>query len=79
MKHFKCIFSYPHGQATADLPAANANAALRNAVKIAGELRVTAIEIWDDDHLVQSRKLWAGPKPRVKREQPAKPERKTRH
>jgi len=79
VKHDKCVFSYPHGQATADLPAASANAALRNAVKIAGELRVTAIEIWDDDHLVQARKLWAGPKPRVKREKATNGERKTRH
>jgi len=62
VKQFRCVFSYPHGQVAAELPAADAAAALRRAVQLAGELRVTAVEIWDEDNMVRSRKLWAGPR-----------------
>lgn len=59
MKHFRCIFSYPHGQTTADLPADDAESAMKRAVRIVADLKVSSVEIWHDNQLLRSRRLQA--------------------
>lgn len=57
MKQFRCIFSYPHGRTTADLPADDAESALKRAIRIVAELKVSSVEIWENNQLVRTRRL----------------------
>jgi hypothetical protein len=59
MKQFRCIFSYPHGKTTADLPADDAESAMKRAVRIVADLKVSTVEIWQDNQLVRTRRLQA--------------------
>lgn len=59
MKQFRCIFSYPHGQTTADLPADDAESAMKRAVRIVADLKVSNVEIWQNNQLLRSRRLHA--------------------